>query len=74
LSRASVRSSPEPTPDLSPSRKRSLADGTRRIRWDLPVLERALKDRSEQGERVADRNTAVAGGEPLRLQRASSQA
>jgi len=34
---------------------------------DLPVLERALEDRSEQGERVADRNTAVAGGEPLRL-------
>jgi hypothetical protein len=29
-------------PDLSPSRKRSLADGTRRVRLDLPVLERAL--------------------------------
>ena len=54
-------------PDLSPSRKRSLADGTRRVRLDLPVLERALKDRSEQGERVADRNTAVTGGEQLRL-------
>jgi hypothetical protein len=44
-----------------------LADGSRRVRRDLAVLERALEDRSEEGQCIADRDAAMGRGEALRL-------